>query len=354
MFSKKTPPVGAQPGTLAINKDSPAPKIRVIDYDAKEITEHEIKEPSELRSFAEKKSVSWIDVQGLGDEKVLREVADIFSLHPLTLADVTNIPSRPKTEYYDDYIIFITSMVDLDNDGKLNAEQFSVIWGSNFVLTFQENYGDILDPVRNRIRLNQGMLRKSGTDYLAYALIDTIIDGYYPVLEVLGDRLEELENAVLEYPKQENLQDIYCTKRDLLSLRRSIWPQRESLHSLLRNDHKLIKKAVHVYLQDTYDHCIQIIDVTETFRELCAGLTDLYLSGVSNKMNEIMKTLTIISTIFMPLSFLAGIYGMNFDYLPELHYKWAYPLFWLIVVSVSMGMLFWFYKRGWLSFSKDK
>jgi len=348
MFRKRHPPVGARPGTLVINDHAPKPVIRVFEYKPDSVKEHELSEVAQLRGLLHEDSVSWIDVQGLGDEDVLRSIAKVFDLHPLALEDVVNVPQRPKVEDYEKHLLFITRMVILDDAYTVEAEQVSVFIGPRFVLTFQERHGDVLDPVRARLRQGKGPIRRSGADYLAYAIIDTVVDGYYPILESLGEVLESMEDDIIERPRRSLLQKIHQIKRELLAIRRAIWPQREAINALIRDDNALISDTVRVYLRDVYDHCVQIIDVVETYRELAGGLMDIYLSSVSNRMNEVMKVLTIMASIFIPLTFMAGVYGMNFENMPELRVRWAYPILIAAMVAVAAVMVVYFRRKGWI------
>ena len=353
LFRKQSPPVGSRPGALAISKEAVKPTIRVIDYTIDDITEKEIGNAEELLQHRNSKTVSWIDVQGIGDENILNQIREKFELHPLVMADIVNVPTRPKADDYEEYLLIITRMISLNSEKSMQVEQIGIVLGKNYVLTFQERPGDVLDPVRNRIRQAKGIIRKKGNDYLAYAILDTIIDGYYPVLESFGEYLEGLEDEVIKNPDSKTLEAIYRSRRELLTLRRAIWPQRETFNSLMRDTGKLITKSVRVYLRDSYDHCVQIMDVIESYRELAGSFKDVYLSSLSHRMNEVMKTLTIIATIFIPLSFLAGVYGMNFEYIPELKVRWAYPVFWMIVVVIGAGMIGYFYRQGWIGTNKS-
>ena len=290
----------------------------------------------------------WVDVQGLGDEGVLRRLAEIFSIHPLALEDAVNAPQRPKTEAYEGQQLILTRMARLLDDGRLDVEQVSLFLGAGWLLTLQERQGDVFDPVRARLRAAKGMIRTSGADYLAYALVDTIVDGFYPVIESLGDQLVDLEDAVLANPTRDALRDIYTIKRELLALRRAAWPQREMLAMLLRDGSPYLSQAVALFLRDTLDHTVQVVDVTESYRELAGNLMDLHLSTTSNRTNDVMKVLTIMASIFIPLTFIAGVYGMNFDAMPELHARWAYPAVLATMVVVAVGMLIYFRRRGWL------
>ncbi len=348
MFRKRHPPVGARPGTLVINGAATKPVIRVIEYKPDSIEEHELSEVTQLRDLLHEDSVSWIDVQGLGDEEVLRSIADVFDLHPLALEDIVNVPQRPKLEDYEKHLLFITRMVVLDTIYTVKAEQVSVFLGPKFVLTFQERHGDVLDPVRARLRQGKGPIRRSGPDYLAYAIIDTVVDGYYPILESLGEVLESMEDEIIDRPRRSLLQRIHHIRRELLAIRRAIWPHREAVNALIRDENPLVGDTVRVYLRDVYDHCVQIIDVVETYRELAGGLMDIYLSSVSNRMNEVMKVLTIMASIFIPLTFMAGIYGMNFEYMPELKLAWGYPVLLTLMLVVALVMVAYFRRKAWI------
>lgn len=348
MFRKRHTPPGARPGTLMIDEASPRPIFMLFDYGPDHVEERELSDPSEVVPYLEKDSVTWLDVHGLGDESALRSLADIFHIHPMALADVVNVPQRPKAEEYPDHEFVVTRIAKFNEEGNLDIEQVSLFIGRNYVLTFQERYGDCLDPVRKRIHQGKGLIRKEGPDYLAYALIDVIIDHYYPVLEEFGEYLERLEEEVVAQPGPETLRRIYQVKRDLLTLRRSIWPQRDMVNALMREETDLITDRVRVFLRDCYDHAVQIMDGVETYRELAGGLLDVYLSSVSNRMNEIMKVLTMIATIFIPTTFIAGIYGMNFEWMPELKWAWGYPLVWLAILGIAGGTLTFFRWLGWL------
>jgi magnesium transporter len=356
MFRKRKPPVGSVPGALGPACKFAPTKVKLIRFNESSFEERTVDSLSELTTCLEAGSVSWIDVQGLGDYSIIEKVGEIFSLHPLVIADVVNIPNRPKVEDYDDYLFIVTNMVTatLVDVPELDVEQVSIFIGKNYVITFQEDYDDVLEPVRNRLRQAKGTIRKCKSDYLAYALLDTLIDGYYPVIEVLGEYFETLEEEVVESPTKKTANAIYYVRQELMKLRHAIWPQRDTLSMLMRTDNKLIKKSTNIYLRDTYDHCVQIIDVMETYREICGSFTDLYLSSISNRLNEVMKVLAVISTIFIPLSFLASVYGMNFRYMPELEVKWAYPAFWVLIILVASTMLYFFYKRGWIDLGGRK
>jgi magnesium transporter len=347
VFKKRSPPPGAVPGALAIPVGAPAPRIRLFSFDATKVEERTIENVEELATWcAATDRTLWVDVQGLGDERVLRRLGELFDLHPLLLADVVNVPQRPKVEGYDSMHLIVMRVVEL-NHRDLQMEQVSLVLGRNFVLSIQERPGDSFDPVRERLR-SGGSIRRMKADYLAYALIDTIVDGYFPLLERLGEELEQLEEDVVRHPHPSELERIHSARRQLVTLRRAIWPLREELASLSRDDTGAFSRPVRVYVRDTYDHAVQAVDVVETYRELVASLMDVYLSRLSQRTNEIVKMLTLVSSIFIPLTFIVGVYGMNFAYMPELQVRWAYPVVWAVMLVTAAGMLAYFWWRGWL------
>jgi magnesium transporter len=347
VFRKRSPPPGSVPGALALPAGAPPPRIHVFSFDAGHMDETAIDDVETLaRWCAATDRVLWVDVQGLGDEAVLRRLAELFELHPLLLADVVNVPQRPKVEDYDHVHLIVMRVAEM-NHRDLQMEQVSVVLGRSFVLTIQERPGDSFDPVRERIR-SGGSIRRMKADYLAYALIDTVVDGYFPLLERLGEELEGLEEEVVGSPGAEVLQRLHAARRRLLMLRRSIWPLREELISLSRDDTGAFSRAVRVYVRDTYDHAVQAVEVVETYRELIASLMEVHLTRLSQRTNEVMKVLTVISSIFIPLTFLVGVYGMNFDWMPELRVWWAYPLVWLVMIAIAVGMVGYFRARRWL------
>jgi magnesium transporter len=270
-------------------------------------------------------------------------------LHPLLLEDIVNTKQRPKLEDYGGYFFIVLKMLHYhEEENRLEVEQASFIVGPNYVISFQEKVGDFFEGVRDRLRSAKGRLRKCGTDYLFYALIDAIVDSYFIILEKLGEKIEALEERLLESAEPESLQTIHALKREMIRLRKSVWPLREVISSLRKGESKLVKKSTEVFFRDVYDHTIQVVDTIESYRDLISGMHDLYLSNVSNKMNEIMKVLTIIATIFIPLTFIAGIYGMNFEYIPELKFHWGYFVVWIIMIIIGAGMAVFFRKKKWL------
>jgi magnesium transporter len=338
-----------------INKGAQLPRIRIIRFTLEEHFDNVVDSVEAIAEELAKPGVMWIDVQGMGDEKVIRAIGELFSIHMLALEAIVNVPQRPKTEAFELHQLYISRMVSLDEKKQLDVEQVSVLFGKNYVLTFQERFGDVLDPVRKRIRSKKTVMRKSGADYLAYAIIDTIVDGYYPVLEFYGEYLEELEARVVANASSTMLDRINGVKRNMLILRRGIWPQRDALNILIRDYSPFVTDETRVFLRDCHDHCTQVADVLETFRETAGALLSTYLSALGNKQNEVMRVLTIMSSIFIPLTFMAGIYGMNFEAMPELKNPMAYPLLLGVMCCTVIGMLVYFKRLGWIwTRSEDK
>ena len=350
------------PGTLKISDGACKPKVMLIDYNQKEVESFELKRPDDCISYIEKESVSWFDIQGLGDEEILKKIGEIFKLHPLVLEDVVNVPQRPKFEDYESQILLILQMVYVKNVEELDfsTEQVSFILGEKYLLTFQEEEKyDTFDGVRDRIKHSKGNIRKRGSGYLIYTLIDSVIDGFYPVLEVFGEEIERLEEEAVENPTRATLKKIYYLKRKLLELKRLIWPVRDAIQALMREESPLIGKDVDMYLKDCYDHSVQVLDVVENYRDLTYSLMDVYMSSVGNKMNDIMKVLTIIATIFIPLTFVAGVYGMNFNpgssplNMPELNWYWGYPAVWILMIAIGAVLFYVFWRKGWFKGFSD-
>ncbi|HUT50087.1 MAG TPA: magnesium/cobalt transporter CorA [Alphaproteobacteria bacterium] len=351
-------PPGSPPGTLVAHPEAVAPKIDVIRYGPDQLDEPTAGPADELRAGIGALPVTWINVSGHGDLDLLRSIGKAFGLHRLSLADVVNIHQRPKAEIYEGYLFIVTRMPRGGNGTE--TEQITMVLGENFVLTFQERAGDCFEPVRKRLRRKRGRIRDAGADYLAYALLDAVIDGFYPVLEECGERLATLEDEIIAAPSRGAITDVHHLKHDLLMLRRAIWPQREMINSLLRDEGELISETTRIYLRDCYDHAVQLMDVVETYREIASALVDVYLSSISARLNEVMKVLTIIATIFIPLSFIASVYGMNFDpkaspwNMPELGWRYGYPFALFLMVAVAGGLLYYFRRRGWLGNSRAR
>jgi len=324
-------------------------EISVLDYDDKNFHEKEITNIEETFSFKDTPTVTWVNINGLHELDIIEKIGNNFEMHPLILEDIVNTSQRPKYEDFDKYIFVVLKMLMFDDAKKeIISEQVSLIFGSNFVISFQERKGDVFNPVRQRIRNDKGRIRKMGADYLAYSLLDAVVDNYFSILERLGEKIEDLEEELLTNPTPQTLKAIHNLKRDTIFLRKSVWPLREVTSGLERNESKLIKKGTHIFLRDVYDHTIQAIDTIETFRDMVSGIFDIYLSSVSNRMNEIMKVLTIFAAIFIPLTFIAGVYGMNFEFMPELKLKWGYFTLLGFMAVVGFGMLFYFRRKKWM------
>jgi len=351
LFSKKSSEkAGLPPGTVVFVGEQKVEEIRItlIDYDENQYAEREIKNIEDCFPYKDTPSISWINIDGVHQVDVIEKLGAHFVLHPLLQEDVVHTQQRPKFDEFDDHLFIVLRMFSFNEvDNELEAEQISLIVGANFVISFQERQGDVFEQVRERLRNGKGRIRKKGSDYLAYALIDAIVDSYYTILEGLGEHIESLQEDLVSEPKQEDLQIIQHLKRNMLFIRKSVWPLREVIGGLARSESNLIKEDVLVYVRDVYDHVIQAIDTIETFRDMLSAMLDIYLSSVGNRMNQVMKVLTIIATIFIPMTFLAGIYGMNFKYMPELEWKYAYPIFWLFVLSLFILMIMWFKKKKW-------
>jgi magnesium transporter len=356
LFRKRHPPVGSRPGTLAMSTEAVKPHVRVMQYGVDAVLEHEVPDIEELPGLLRDDRVTWLDIEGLGDEALLRRLGAIFQIHPLALEDIVNAPQRPKAEEYAEHLLLITRMARLINAYDVDREQVAIFVGKSYVLTFQEHYrdGDVLDPVRQRIREGIGPIRNLGADYLGYALIDTIIDAYYPVVEALSERLEKLEDRILSGRSSQTVLDrLNRIKNDAIVLRRAMWPQLEALNRLQRDPTRFLSDEVRLYLRDTIDHCAQVVDVLDSSRELINGMLNTYLSLVSNKTNEVMKVLTIMASIFIPLTFVAGVYGMNFKHMPELGASWGYPASLVLMALMVIALLIFFRLRGWLGGGGD-
>ena len=343
---------GLPPGSLVHigEKLSETTKITLIDYNGDYLAEKNIQNMDELLAVKDKPTVSWIHIDGIHDTRVLEQLGAVFGLHPLILEDILNTDQRPKMEDLGDYIFIVLkrfcNICDQNND--ITSEQISVILGPNYVISLQEKEEDILNPIRDRIRTGKGRIRKAGADYLAYSIIDIILDSYFTILETLGEKIDLEEEALLSNPEGRTLQAIQHLKRDMIFLRKSVWPLRETISALERSESPLIQESTGIYLKDIYDHAIQVLDTVETYRDMLSGMIDIYLSSLSNRMNQVMKVLTIIATIFMPMTFLAGVYGMNFKHFPELEWRWSYPLFWKVNLAIAVVMLILFKRKKWL------
>jgi len=346
-FSRRSLP-GSAPGTLVVDPGAPKPVIRVVAYSGEKVVEKAIDDVQAIRAFLGQWPVTWIHVSGLGDLSVITKLGEMFNLHRLALEDVINVHQRPKVEQYKSYCYIVLRAVR--DAGGIASEQVSLFLGKNFVLSFQERLDNSFDPVLARIREGKGRSRTAGPDHLTYALIDAVIDGYFPVLERYGEQLESLEDDIVGRPGR-FFEQIHEMRHGLLSLRRAAWPLRETMNTLYREPIPLIDEEERIYLRDCYDHMVQIIDLLENYRDVASGLMEVYLSSIGNRTNEIMKVLTIISAVFIPLTLIAGVYGMNFKHMPELEWRWGYPYFaYGLMILVAAILLIYFRVKGWLGF----
>lgn len=349
--------LGLKPGSIVYVGEERTEKVEIsiIDFNENELTTKKTDRVEDCFPYKDSPTITWINIGGIHDVEVVEKLGAHFGLHPLMLEDIVNSGHRPKMEQTEDVIFVVLKMLYTKADNhEIISEQVSVIFGKNFVISFQERPGDVFGPVRDRLEKTVPRVRFMGADYLAYALVDAIVDHYFVVLEAIGERVEDLEEELVTNPVSRHLDVIHSLKRELVNIRKAVWPLREVVGGLDRTETALIHDYTKVYLRDLYEHTIQVIDTVETYREMVSGLLDVYLSSVSNRMNEVMKVLTIIATIFIPLGFLAGVYGMNFDTstspfnLPELGMRYGYPLFWLVVLTVGGGLYWFFRRKHWL------
>ena len=348
---------GLAPGTLIHIGERKAEEVRitVIDYNERDFQEKQVSNIEDCFQFKNTSSITWINIDGLHNIEIIEKLGKEFELHPLILEDILNTGQRQKFEDFDSYVFTVLKMLSYDEASQTTqVEQVSMVLGENFVLSFQENVGDVFDQVRNGIRNAKGRIRKMGADYLTYSLLDAVVDNYFIILEKFGEKVENMEEELLVEPTEKTLQQIHALKREMVFLRKTVWPLREMINSLERSESKLIKESTNIYLKDVYDHTVQVIDTVETFRDVVSGMLDIYLSSLSNKMNSIMKVLTMIATIFIPLTFVVGVYGMNFNTeaspwnMPELNSKWGYPGVWLVMITITCVMLYYFRRKKWL------
>jgi magnesium transporter len=348
LFRKRHPPAGARPGTLVVDDSAPPSRLRLTLYSAESAEERELADAGALAAVLGGPRKLWLDVVGLGSESVLRELGRLLAIHPLALEDIVNVPQRPKIEAYPQQLLILVRRLAATTRGSVETEQLSVLLGRGWVATFRERDGDVFDPVRRRLQEGRGPIRVADVDYLAYALADTVVDGYYPLLEGLGDQVDGLEEQLLEVEGPWLLERLAEIKRSLLQLRRAVWPLRDALRACLATPPELLSTETRVYLRDTLDHCAQASEVVESYRELASELLGAHLSLVGHRTNEIMRVLTVMASIFIPLTFMAGVYGMNFENMPELRVWWTYPALLLAMLSVAALMLLYFRRRGWL------
>lgn len=342
--------VGLSPGTVVHTGEQKRSEavINLLTYSAETFEEQFNLRPERVRGHLRTDRVSWIDIHGLHDVPLIEELGRSFGLHPLTLEDIANTSQRAKAEFYDDYAFIVLRLLHIEaNEAAAKDEQISLVLGPDYVLCFHEHLGDVFEPLRKRLK-HGGRARKLGADYLCYALIDLVVDSYFTVLEHYGDAVEILDETVFETPAPDTLRSIKKLKQQALHLRRAVWPTREVIGALEREESALVGAAVHTYLRDAHGHSVQVIETAETLRDLIADVQDTYLTALSFRLNDIMKLLTVIATLFIPLTFLVGVYGMNFRFMPELTWRWSYPALWLVMLSTVAGMLAYFRKERWL------
>ena len=352
LFSSRRPPPGARPGEFVVPEDAHPTTIRAIAWDHERLDIHEIRSAEELQAITAAPGLTWIEVVGLGDGSVLNWIRDVLGVHPLAVADIANVPQRPKFEDYGDRDLLIAQHARILEDEGVELTQVSIVAGPDWVVSVLEDPCDLFEPLHERLRAN-APIRRNGSAFLAYAMVDAVIDGYFPVIESLGELLEDLEEEIMDRPGRDALTRLHAVRRVLLTLHRTMWRQRDALGQILRGDGNPFGEEVRVYFRDAHDHSLQVLDAIESYREITVGLMDVYLSSISNRLNEVMKTLTIMATIFIPLTFIVGIYGMNFDHMPELRWRWGYFAVWGVMIAVSLTLLWWFRRRGWLGNDDD-
>ena len=355
-------PPGTSPGSLDIPTDALNLRIKTIYYDESEYVESDLFTIEDIRNQlnTNPSKIHWFDIKGFKDKKFLESLADCFGIHRLHMEDVVNVYQRAKAEDFNNHLFFI-SRVLTEKDELLQNDQLSLFLGKNYAISLQDHYEDIFEPVRQRIRNGKGLIRKSGSDYLAYSLMDIVIDNYYPIMERVSERLDDLQEEVIGNPSKELLNKVLSVKKELITLRRSVWSERDKLNDILRTSFVEISESTKVYFRDSYDHCIQLLDLSESNKEVTASLMDIYHSSMSNRLNQVMKVLTIISTIFIPLTFIVGLYGMNFSRvdpetgkfsplnMPELYSPYGYIIVCSVMVLIVIGQIIFFFKKGWLT-----
>jgi len=352
LFRGKVKPPGTPPGTLVYTGDKKREHVTInlIEYNQATITEKVITDPNECKTCINPGSISWIDIEGLHDIDIIRQIGESLNLHPLVMEDIVHVDQRPKMEDYEDYVYVVLKMFHMhENTNEITAEQVSIIFGKNYVVTFQEGFeGDTFQEIRSRIKGNKGLINKMSSDYLVYSLIDSIIDSYFSMLELLSDKIENLEEELINNPIKSTLNEIYSLKREMLFLKKTVWPLREAISKLERGESSLVTKSTHFYLRDVYDHTFNVLETIENYRDILSGMIEIYLSSLNNKLNETMKYLALISTIFIPMTFIASIYGMNFDFMPELKWINGYYFALGLMLTVGLGFLIYFKKKKWV------
>jgi magnesium transporter len=350
-FKKRSNKTGLPPGSLVYvgDKVPKGTRIRVIDYDEVNYEQNEVQDIKDILKYKKTNTITWINFDGVHNPELIEKVGKEFNLHPLVMEDILNTDQRAKIDDYDDYIFVVARMFyNIRGINEVHSEQISIVIGKNFILSFQETEGDVFDLLRDRLKLNKGRARKLGSDYLGYCLIDLIVDNYFSIIEKIGEDLEGIEEELTGEPDPNTLQRIHDIKQRMIFLRKSVWPLREAVGRFQRLENALITNETRIYLRDVYDHTIQVIDTVESYRDTTSSMIDIYLSSISYKMNEIMKVLTIISTIFIPLTFIAGVYGMNFQVMPEIYWNYGYYAILGVMATVGISMLYYFKRRKWI------
>jgi magnesium transporter len=349
---KRSRKSGLPPGTPVHigERKTGAPRVSLMHYDGEQLAEEELKDIPSCRTWLSRSGVTWINIEGVHQIDLLEQFGAVFGLHPLVLEDIANTGQRPKVEDYGGYLYIVLRMLSLHAARQeVVGEQASLIVGPNFVISFQEGIaGDVFDPIRERLRTAKGRMRRESADYLVYSLIDAIVDGYFVLLEKLGEQIEVLDERMLANRAGEVARTIHLLKREMIWLRKAVWPLREMINSLQRAETPLIRASTGVYLKDVYDHTIEVIDTVETYRDVLSGMLENHLSLLTTRLNEVMKVLTVISTIFIPLTFITGIYGMNFRFMPELEWRWGYPLALLGMAGIGVALYFYYRRKKWL------
>lgn len=341
--------IGAPPGTLVYTGESKSERIKIslIEYNETEFFEQEFYDLSECVSHVKPHLVKWINVEGLHKTELIEKIGKLYGIHPLTLEDIVHVDQRPKFEDYDSYVVAIMKMINYTD--KVTAEQLSIVLLDNMVISFQEPQGgDAFDIIRTRLRQAKGRIRKAGADYLAYALMDAVVDHYFHAIEKIGDAVEKIEEEIISDHDNKSLLQLYALKREMIYLRKQVWPMRDMISNVVRSETKLINPSTDIYLRDLQDHVTRIIDTVETYRDLLSGIMDIYLSTNANKMNEVMKVLTIMSSIFIPVTFIAGVYGMNFEFMPELKSPYGYIITWGVMIAIMAGLIIYFKRKKWM------
>lgn len=350
-IKKSKKEVGSAPGTLLLigEKKTDEPIISIVEYSDQEIVAKDAVPPEALFPYRDSTGTSWINIDGIHDLSLLTSIGEHFGIHPLTLEDIVNTGHRPKVEEFDNYLYIVLKMLQYHDDHHtISAEQLSLVLGENFLISFQETPGDVFAPVRRRIDRSKGRIRQRGCDYLAYALIDAVVDNYFQIIEKIGERIELFEDQLTDSDETVVAKEIHTLKREVIYLRKQVWPMRDVLSRLTKGEFDLIREENYIYWGDVYDHIVQLMDTIESYRDVLSGMLDLHLSTISNRMNEVMKLLTMMASIFIPITFIAGVYGMNFKNMPELEWPWGYGMIWAFMIAVVVVMLVIFKKKKWL------